>query len=47
MIDNFLGDDTDVGVVILSFFKGQVKSQVLHKTRDWSELYVPYLSHYM
>ena len=46
-IDNFLGIDTDVGVKILSFFKGQVKSPVLHNTRDGSEFYVPYLSHYM
>ena len=37
MIDNFLGIDTDVGVMILSFFKGQVKSPVLHNTRDGSE----------
>ena len=29
------------------FFKGQVKSPVLHNTRDGSEFYVPYLSHYM
>ena len=47
MIDNFLGIDTDVGVMILSFFKGHVKSPVLHNTRDGSEFYVPYLSHYM
>ena len=50
MIDNFLGIDTDVGgggVMILSFFKGQVKSPVLHNTSDGSEFYVPYLSHYM
>ena len=52
MIDNFLGIDTDVdvggvGVTILFFFKGQVKSPVLHNTRDGSEFYVPYLSHYM
>ena len=58
MIDNFLGIDTDVGgggggggwgvrVMILFFFKGQVKSPVLHNTRDGSEFYVPYLSHYM
>ena len=47
MIDNFLGIDTDVGVMILFFFKGHVKSPVLHNTRDGSEFYVPYLSHYM
>ena len=51
MIDNFLGIDTDVGggmgVMILFIFKGQVKSPVLHSTRDGSEFYVPYLSHYM
>ena len=49
MIDNFLGIDTDVGggVMILFFFKRQVKSPVLHNTSDGSEFYVPYLSHYM
>ena len=50
MIDNFLGIDTDMGEgegAILFFFKGQVKSPVLHNTRDGSEFYVPYLSHYM
>ena len=59
MIDNFLGIDTDIGgrggtgggggggVMILLFFKGQVKSPVLHNTRDGSEFYVPYISHYM
>ena len=35
------------GVMILFFFKGQVKSPVLHNTRDGSEFYVPYLLHYM
>ena len=34
-------------VMILFFFKGQVKSPILHNTRDGSEFYVPYLSHYM
>ena len=35
-------------VMILSFFyKGQVKSPILHNTRDGSEFYIPYLSHYM
>ena len=29
------------------FFKGQVKSPVLHNTSDGSKFYVPYLSHYM
>ena len=33
-------------VVILFFFKGQVKSPILLNTRDGSEFYVPYLSHY-
>ena len=55
MIDNFLGIDTDIGggggggggVMILFCFKGQVKSPVLHNTRDGSEFYVPYISHYM
>ena len=28
------------------FYKGQVKSPILHNTRDGSEFYVPYLSHY-
>ena len=55
MIDNFLGIDTDIGggrggrggMMILLFFKGQVKSPVLHNTRNGSEFYVPYISHYM
>ena len=53
MIDNFLGIDTDIGgggeggADDSFFFKGQVKSPVLHNTRDGSEFYVPYLSHYM
>ena len=34
-------------MMILFFFKGQVKSPILHNTRYGSELYVPYLSHYM
>ena len=34
-------------VMILFLFKGQVKSPILHNTRDGSEFYVPYLSHYM
>ena len=33
--------------VMIFFFKGQVKSPILHTTRDESEFYVPYLSHYM
>ena len=33
--------------MILLFFKGQVKLPVLHNTRDGSEFYVPYLSHYI
>ena len=36
-----------MGVMILSFFKGLVKSPVLHNTRDGSEFYVPYLLHYL
>ena len=49
MIDNFLGIDTDVGEGgdDSFFFKGQVKFPVLHNTRDGSEFYVPYLSHYI
>ena len=58
MIDNFSRIDTEEGghygfchrrhaVMILFFFKGQVKSPILHYTRDGSEFYVPYLSHYM
>ena len=58
MIDNFSGIDTEGGedimvchrrhaVMILFFFKGQVKSPILHNTRDGSEFYVPYLSHSM
>ena len=34
-------------VMILFFFKGQIKSPILHNTRDGSEFSVPYLSHYM
>ena len=33
--------------VIIFFLKGQVKSPILHNTGNGSELYVPYLSHYM
>ena len=33
--------------MILLFFKGQVKSAIVHNTRDESEFYVPYFSHYM
>ena len=29
------------------YYKGQVKSRILHDTGDGSEFYVPYLSHYM
>ena len=29
------------------FYKGRVKSPILHNTRDGSEFYVPYLSQYM
>ena len=32
---------------VMIFYKGQVKSPILHNTRDGSEFYVPYLSHYM
>ena len=54
MIDNFLG--IAVGEhygfchrrhSVNFFFKGQVKFPILHNTRDGSEFYVPYLSHYM
>ena len=31
----------------LFYYKGQVKSPILHNTRDGSEFYVPYLSHYV
>ena len=34
-------------VMILFFYEGQVKSPILHNTRDGSEFYVPCLSHYM
>ena len=34
-------------MMILFFFKGQVKSPILHNIRDGSEFYVPYLSHYL
>ena len=58
MIDNFSGIDTVGGghysfcrrgqaAMILFFLKGQVKSPMLHNTRDGSEFYVPYISHYM
>ena len=29
------------------FYKGQVKSPILHDTRDGSEFYVPYILHSM
>ena len=59
MIDNFLEIDTggDTGHYGFChrmlhsddsfFFKGQVKSPILHNTRNVSEFYVPYLSHYL
>ena len=58
MIDNFSGIDTEGGGILWFlpkkacsddsfFFKGQVKPPTLHNTRDRSEFYVPYLSHYM
>ena len=58
MIDNFLVIDTDigrgggggwggVGVMILFFLKDRSSLPVLHNTRDGSEFYVPYISHYM
>ena len=34
-------------MILFFIFKGQVKSPVLHNTRDGSEFYVPYISHYM
>ena len=34
-------------MIILFFFKGQVKSPILHNTKDaGSDCYVPYLSYY-
>ena len=36
-----------VMILLLFFYEGQVKSPILHNTRDGSEFYVPYLSHYM
>ena len=35
------GGGGGVGVMILFFFKGQVKSPVLHNTSDGTEFYVP------
>ena len=32
-------------VIILFFFKGQVKSPILHNTKGGSDFYVLYLSH--
>ena len=34
-------------MIYFLFYKGQVKSPILHNTRDGSEFYIPYLSHYM
>ena len=34
-------------MILFFFYKGQVKSPILHNTRDGSEFYIPYLSHYM
>ena len=50
MIDNFSGRHYGFchrrhAVIILFFFIGQVKSPILHNTRDVSDFYVPYLSH--
>ena len=36
-----------VMILFLFFYKRQVKSPILHNTKDGSEFYVPYLSHYM
>ena len=36
-----------VMILFLNYYKGQVKSPILHNTRDGSEFYIPYLSHYM
>ena len=52
MIDNSAGIDKGGGDIMAcsddSFlFKGQVKSPILQNTRDGSEFYVPYVSHYM
>ena len=57
MIDNFLGTEgtghygfchilRHAVMILFFFYKGQVKSPILHDTRDGSEFYVPYLSHY-
>ena len=37
---------SDDSFFIFIFYKGQVKSPILHNTRDGSEFYVLYLSHY-
>ena len=36
-----------VMILFFFFYKGQVKSPILHNTRDGSKFYVPYLSYYM
>ena len=36
-----------VMILFLFFYKRQVKSPIPHNTKDGSEFYVPYLSHYM
>ena len=50
MIDNVSGffcHRRHAVMILLFIFKGQVKSPILHNTRDESEFYVPYFSHYM
>ena len=34
-------------MILFFYYKGQVKSPILLNTRDGSEFYFPYLSHYM
>ena len=36
-----------VMILFFNFYKRQVKSPILLNTRDGSEFYVPYTSHYM
>ena len=31
-------------MILFFYYKGQVKSPILHNTRDGSEFYIPYLS---
>ena len=49
MIDYFSGVDTEflagAGTLYCFAKKGQVKSPILHNTKDGSNFYVPYFSH--